>query len=124
MDDFLKVFGLLKEYLGPTLAVGAAAGWYLFRQRNADAVNTANAEGTVGAINSWKEIAAQNAKRADDERTARLAAEARADEIAKERNAALQQVWVLTGQVELLTKQLAELQKKVAAMEGNGNAKQ
>ncbi|MNU33578.1 hypothetical protein D3C71_221410 [compost metagenome] len=124
MDDFLKVFGLLKEYLGPTLAVGAAAGWYLFRQRNADAVNTANAEGTVGAINSWKEIAAQNAKRADDERTARLAAEARADEIAKERNAALQQVWVLTGQVEILTKQLAELQKKVAAMEGNGNAKQ
>ncbi|MNL38634.1 hypothetical protein D3C87_1608620 [compost metagenome] len=87
-------------------------------------MNTANAEGTVGAINSWKEIAAQNAKRADDERTARLAAEARADEIAKERNAALQQVWVLTGQVEILTKQLAELQKKVAAMEGNGNAKQ
>lgn len=130
MDDFLKVFGLAKEYLGPALALGAAGGWYLFRQKNTDAVSSANAEGTIGAINSWKEIAGNEKDRADAERAARLVAEQRADAFAKERNDAMQQVWKLTGQVETLTKQLEtvqgaldQLQQKVAQMEGGANAK-
>lgn len=121
MDDFLKLFGLAKEVLGPALALSIAGGWYLFRQKPTDAVRAANADGTVDAIDHWKEIA-------NNEREARLVAEQRADSFAKERNDAMQQVWKLTGQVETLTKQLEtvqgaldQLQHKVALMEGNNN---
>jgi hypothetical protein len=130
MEDFLKIFGLAKEYLGPAVAMALAGGWYLFRQKNADAVAGANAEGTIGAINSWKEIAGNEKLRADAEREARLTAEARADSFAKERNDAMQQVWKLSGQVEALTAQLAatqqqleQLRQKVATMEGGAGAK-
>lgn len=129
MDDFLKLFGLAKEVLGPALALSIAGGWYLFRQKPADAVRAANADGTVDAIDHWKEIASNEKLRADDERNARIVAEQRADSFAKERNDAMQQVWKLTGQVETLTKQLEtvqgaldQLQHKVALMEGNNNA--
>lgn len=103
-------------------SIGAALGgivatlgsvWAGFRivkgNVRADAVANADANGTIEAINTYKELVATLTKAKSD-------AEARADKFAAERNEALQGMYELKGQMRTLTDQLEHQTKELVLL--------
>lgn len=106
-NDALAVAEFDQSSIGTALGSIAATlvsvwgGWRMLKgQARADAVANADAGGTIGAIDTYKELVATLIKAKDE-------AEERADRFATERNEALQGMYELKGQLRTLTEQLA-----------------
>lgn len=109
MEELIKLYEYTKGILGPTLAVGLAAAWYLFSQRNASKKDSADTSGQIKALETYEKLL-------ENERVAREKAEKRADDFAKERNDAHQELWQLKGQVAAMTAQLAQQTVEMAEL--------
>lgn len=90
-------------------AVSIILGGFLWLRRflSKDAAERAMDDASIGTIRRLNELL-------DSERAARAAAEARADQFAKERNELVAAVGRMEGKIEVLTGQVAQLAEKVS----------
>lgn len=100
MDDLIKLYEYSKGVLGPVIAIGLAAGAYLFNQRNTSRKDSADSTGQIEALDVYKELLANERLAKDREST-------RADVLSKERNDAYQELWLLKGQLQAMTEQMS-----------------
>jgi len=94
-------------WLGGTGTVLLGAFLWLRKFLAKDATERAMDNADIGTVRRLNELL-------DSERTARTAAEARADQFAKERNELAAAVGRMEGKIEALTGQVAQLTDKVA----------
>lgn len=79
----------------------AAGAWRFYRTTStADAKDRADSGGQIAALETWKELL-------EGERAARIRAEERADKFAAERTEAMREVYLMRGQLEVMTKTIA-----------------
>jgi hypothetical protein len=97
------------------VAVGSGIYWLL--ARNQQRLAGADADGQIQALAVYREMLRA-------EREARVAAETRADQFARELREALQQLGELKGQLQAMTAELARVRQELEQMKGqiNGNA--
>lgn len=123
MEEAFKLFSELKGVLGSAAAIGLSAFVYLWSQKNSRDASNADTAGQIKALGVYEEML-------KTEREAKAQAEQRADQFAKERNEAYQQVWELKGQMKAMTDQLqaqnqelAQLRDQVRALKEQIDAK-
>ncbi|SDZ71335.1 hypothetical protein SAMN05518854_11789 [Variovorax sp. YR266] len=108
MNEFLQLFTELKGVFGGAAAIGIAAAYYFFSQKNSRDMAGADSAGQIKALAVYEEML-------KSEREARALAEQRADKFAEERNEAYRELYKLQGQMSELTKQIerqnAELER-------------
>jgi chromosome segregation ATPase len=124
MEDLLKLFVELRGAIGGAAAIGVSVALWLWSNRNSREMAGADANGQIKALSVYDQLL-------KTEREQRALAEQRADQFAKERNEAYQQVWELKGQMKAMTEQLAlqnqelnELRDQVRGLKEQMNAKQ
>lgn len=124
MEDLFKLIGELKGVFGGAAAIGISIAVWLWRERNQRDKSDADASGQIQALGVYQELL-------KNERDAKHLAEQRADQFAKERNEAYQQVWELKGQLKAITDQLegqtrelVELRSQLRAFKEQIDAKQ
>jgi len=116
VEEALKLFAELKGVFGGAVAIGVSAFVYLWSQRDKRAMSGADSAGQIKALDVYEELL-------KTEREARAASDQRADQFAKERNEAYQQVWELKGQMKQLTEELARVRSELDALKERFNAK-
>lgn len=94
------------------MAIGAIAGGFIFLRQylSRGAADRADDAGRVSAINVYKELL-------EAERAARLTADKRADDFARERNEAITMLGKLQGQIEAMQRQLEHATSEIAGLE-------
>lgn len=123
MDEALKLFGEIKGAVGGAVAIAISVFVYLWTQKNSRQAADADTGAQIKALGVYEAMLSK-----ERERSAQ--AEQRADQFAKERNEAYQQVWELKGQLKAVLDQLqaqslelAQLREQVRAMKEQINAK-
>ncbi|KVE36374.1 hypothetical protein [Burkholderia sp. TSV86] len=99
MDDLIKLFTELKGVVGGVLAVAMSIVIWMWRERSQREMTGADASGQIKALAVYEGLLKA-------EREARMSADQRVDQFAKERNDAYQQVWELKGQLKGALEQL------------------
>ncbi|MDN4591265.1 hypothetical protein DBA29_22545 [Xenophilus aerolatus] len=104
-------------YLIVLLILGVGTGIYWLLARNQQRLSGADTEGQIQALAVYKEMLKA-------ERDARVTAEARADQFARELRDALQQLGELKGQLQAMTAELTRVRQELEQVKGqiNGNA--
>ncbi|WP_156362881.1 hypothetical protein [Xylophilus sp. Leaf220] len=94
------------------MAIGAIGGGFIFLRQylSRGAADRADDAGRVSAINVYKELL-------EAERAARLTADKRADDFARERNEAITMLGKLQGQIEAMQRQLEHATTEIAGLE-------
>ncbi|KQM79810.1 hypothetical protein [Xylophilus sp. Leaf220] len=94
------------------MAIGAIGGGFIFLRQylSRGAADRADDAGRVSAINVYKELL-------EAERVARLTADKRADDFARERNEAITMLGKLQGQIEAMQRQLEHATTEIAGLE-------
>ena len=108
-------FGLV-GYVVVLLIVGLGTGIYWLLARNQQRLSGADADGQIEALSVYKEML-------KTEREARIAAETRADQFARELRDAMQTLGKLEGQLQAMTAELGRVRHELELMKGqiNGN---
>lgn len=103
-------------YVVVLLIVGLGTGIYWLLARNQQRLSGADADGQIEALSVYKEMLKA-------EREARVTAETRADQFARELREALQQLGELKGQLQAMTAELGRVRQELELMKGqiNGN---
>lgn len=103
-------------YVVVMLIVGLGTGIYWLLARNQQRLSGADADGQIEALSVYKEML-------KSEREARVTAETRADQFARELREALQQLGELKGQLQAMTAELGRVRQELELMKGqiNGN---
>lgn len=103
-------------YVVVMLVVGLGTGIYWLLARNQQRLSGADADGQIEALSVYKEMLKA-------EREARVTAETRADQFARELREALQQLGELKGQLQAMTAELGRVRQELELMKGqiNGN---
>jgi len=103
-------------YVVVLLIVGLGTGIYWLLARNQQRLSGADADGQIEALSVYKEMLKA-------ERDARVTAETRADQFARELREALQQLGELKGQLQAMTAELGRVRQELELMKGqiNGN---
>jgi hypothetical protein len=103
-------------YVVVMLIVGLGTGIYWLLARNQQRLSGADADGQIEALSVYKEMLKA-------EREARVTAETRADQFARELREALQQLGELKGQLQAMTAELGRVRQELELMKGqiNGN---
>jgi hypothetical protein len=103
-------------YVVVMLIVGLGTGIYWLLARNQQRLSGADADGQIEALSVYKEMLKA-------EREARVVAETRADQFARELRDALQQLGELKGQLKANTDELGRVRQELELMKGqiNGN---
>jgi hypothetical protein len=103
-------------YVVVMLIVGLGTGIYWLLARNQQRLSGADADGQIEALSVYKEMLKA-------EREARVVAETRADQFARELRDALQQLGELKGQLQANTAELGRVRQELELMKGqmNGN---
>lgn len=110
MEDLAtRLYAELKGIFGPVVAIVVSVSVYLWSQRNQSKKSDADAGGQIEALDVYKELL-------KTEREARHQESARADQFAKERNEAYQQVWELKGQLKAMSEQMAVQNLELVAL--------
>ncbi len=103
-------------YVVVLVIVALGTGIYWLLARNQQRLSGADADGQIEALSVYKEMLKA-------EREARVTAETRADQFARELRDALQQLGELKGQLAAMTAELARVRQELELMKGqiNGN---
>lgn len=104
-------------YVVVLLILGVGSGIYWLLARNQQRLSGADADGQIEALAVYKEMLRA-------EREARVTAETRADQFARELREALQQLGELKGQLQAMTAELARVRQELEQVKGqiNGNS--
>ncbi|MNK82501.1 hypothetical protein D3C87_1022760 [compost metagenome] len=103
-------FGLV-GYVVVLVIIGLGTAIYWMLARNQQRMSGADADGQIQALSVYKEMLKA-------EREARVAAETRADQFARELRDALQQLGELRGQLQAMTAELARVRQELELMRG------
>ena len=103
-------FGLV-GYVVVLVIIGLGTAIYWMLARNQQRMSGADADGQIQALSVYKEMFKA-------EREARVAAETRADQFARELRDALQQLGELRGQLQAMTAELARVRQELELMRG------
>lgn len=98
-------------YVVVLLIIGLGTAIYWMLARNQQRMSGADADGQIQALSVYKEML-------KTEREARVAAETRADQFARELRDALQQLGELRGQLQAMTAELARVRQELELMRG------
>ncbi|MCR8956271.1 hypothetical protein M0765_000550 [Variovorax sp. S2] len=103
-------------YVVVLLILGLGTGIYWLLARNQQRLSGADADGQIEALSVYKEML-------KTEREARIAAETRADQFARELRDAVQTLGKLEGQLQAMTAELGRVRHELELMKGqiNGN---
>lgn len=99
MEDILKLVEWFTKAYGPVALIVAGIGYLIWMQRPSKSKETADASGQIEALSVYKELLAT-------ERASRAQEVSRADQLAIERNEAIQKVWELTGRLDVMAEQI------------------
>jgi uncharacterized protein HemX len=114
-------FGLV-GYVVVLVIIGLGTAIYWMLARNQQRMSGADADGQIQALAVYKEMLKAERETREEmlkaEREARVAAETRADQFARELRDALQQVGELSGRMQAMTAELARVRKELELMRG------